>query len=404
MEAGFEVTYICDSRWRREIEETGATFVPYDNYPEHPTKTQSTVEVFFAAPRTLLRLGESGDYAALLYEGGIFAYGKCLADRLGIPTIRFYSTFAYNRDIFRRMSGSGGLHVSGLMGSDLLLKPLSRLMQKRGLIQNDNLITKMTENHPTLTYVYTSRSFQIDGDSFPADKFKFIGPSLDGRGCENLADLRSDGTQADGRKPTEQSYNEPTRVDNTGSPHTAPAKTTATDASTVIITTPDQDRHETNPANTASTHPQPPQQSQQPQLIYASLGTLFSTFLLFYRSCIAAVANQPVRLVMSVGRHFDRAKLGTLPANVQVFDSVDQIAVLKEAALFITHGGMNSVNEALYYQVPMLVVPMADDQPTVAARVQELELGQVLPKPLEQSVRQPVNCCIPPKFTRTLSR
>jgi MGT family glycosyltransferase len=54
---------------------------------------------------------------------------------------------------------------------------------------------------------------------------------------------------------------------------------------------------------------------------------------------------------------------------------VPQPEVLARAALFITHGGMNSANEALHAGVPMLVVPQGADQPLVAARVVELGAG-----------------------------
>jgi MGT family glycosyltransferase len=55
--------------------------------------------------------------------------------------------------------------------------------------------------------------------------------------------------------------------------------------------------------------------------------------------------------------------------------SVPQPEVLARAALFVTHGGVNSVNEALYAGVPMLVVPQGADQPLVASHVVELGAG-----------------------------
>ena len=39
---------------------------------------------------------------------------------------------------------------------------------------------------------------------------------------------------------------------------------------------------------------------------------------------------------------------------------------------------MSSVNEALYYKVPMVVVPMVDDELAVGAGIVELELGTVV--------------------------
>ena len=83
-------------------------------------------------------------------------------------------------------------------------------------------------------------------------------------------------------------------------------------------------------------------------------------------------------MVLLVGRDFDQAKLGRIPENIFIHQSVDQLAVLERADLFITHGGMNSVNEALCYTMPMVVVPMADDQPMVGARIAKLGLGTVV--------------------------
>ena len=50
----------------------------------------------------------------------------------------------------------------------------------------------------------------------------------------------------------------------------------------------------------------------------------------------------------------------------------------KKASLFITHGGMNSLNEAIYYGVPLIVIPQDADHPFNALRVAELNLGITL--------------------------
>jgi MGT family glycosyltransferase len=59
---------------------------------------------------------------------------------------------------------------------------------------------------------------------------------------------------------------------------------------------------------------------------------------------------------------------------------VPQLEVLKRANVFISHGGMNSVSEALYYNVPLVIIPMSANQPFVAYRVSELGAGIFLPK------------------------
>lgn len=68
-------------------------------------------------------------------------------------------------------------------------------------------------------------------------------------------------------------------------------------------------------------------------------------------------------------------ELGVIPANFHIYPSVPQLEVLKAADVFITHGGLNSVTESLYYGVPMVVIPFVTDQPTNAAQIKSLGLG-----------------------------
>jgi MGT family glycosyltransferase len=110
-------------------------------------------------------------------------------------------------------------------------------------------------------------------------------------------------------------------------------------------------------------------------LIYISLGTLFNTNLDFYRACIAAFGNQPCQVVISIGRQIQAADLGPLPANIVVQPFVNQLAVLAQCDLFITHGGLNSVHEGLWNGVPLLVIPQAAEQGLVASRVTALKAG-----------------------------
>lgn len=83
-------------------------------------------------------------------------------------------------------------------------------------------------------------------------------------------------------------------------------------------------------------------------------------------------------VVISVGADFDISRLGRIPENFIIRNQVPQITVLKQASLFITHGGMNSVSEAMTYGVPMLVIPFVSDQPVNARQVAKLGLGRIL--------------------------
>jgi MGT family glycosyltransferase len=127
--------------------------------------------------------------------------------------------------------------------------------------------------------------------------------------------------------------------------------------------------------------------------IYISLGTVFNDDLAFYRLCFDALASFEGTVVLSVGKRIDLNVLGEVPSNFIVVPFVPQLQILPYTDLFITHGGMNSVNEALYFNVPLIVIPMAADQPIVGERVATLGAGQMLnrsnltPQQLSAAVR-----------------
>ncbi len=108
-------------------------------------------------------------------------------------------------------------------------------------------------------------------------------------------------------------------------------------------------------------------------LIYVSLGTLLHNQD-FYQKCFRAFGDSNKQVVLNVG-NTSLEDLGTIPGNFTISNFVPQLEILKRANLFITHGGMNSVNEALYFSVPMLAIPQRWDQYMVANRVAELGVG-----------------------------
>jgi MGT family glycosyltransferase len=104
-------------------------------------------------------------------------------------------------------------------------------------------------------------------------------------------------------------------------------------------------------------------------LVYLSLGTLHRASTSFFRQFLAEFASMPARFVISTGSPIDREALGTVPPNCVLQPSFPQLAVLQHAALFITHGGMNSVLEGLVYGVPLLVIPQHVEQLVLGLKV-----------------------------------
>lgn len=124
--------------------------------------------------------------------------------------------------------------------------------------------------------------------------------------------------------------------------------------------------------------------------IYISLGTVLTQNVPFFRNCIAALRDSADPVIMSVGDLIDVGDLGDIPENFQVERSVDQIAVLQNASVFLTHCGMNSVNEALYYEVPLILYPQTKEQQGVAYRVREMGAGIDLKENSPFAVREAV--------------
>ena len=108
-------------------------------------------------------------------------------------------------------------------------------------------------------------------------------------------------------------------------------------------------------------------------LIYVSLGTTFHDAPAFYRACFEALGRGPWQVVLSTGGADQH--LEPWPDNLFVRPYVPQLAMLEHTSVFVTHGGMNSANEALYFGVPLVVVPQRGDQHMVGARVAELGAG-----------------------------
>ena len=120
------------------------------------------------------------------------------------------------------------------------------------------------------------------------------------------------------------------------------------------------------------------------KLVYISMGTVNNDMTVFYKNCIDALKDSDYQVVFSVGSQVDIKHLeeyvikSESKAKFQVFPYVNQIAVLEKADAFITHCGMNSVSEALYFKVPLVMYPQTNEQKGVAFRVNELEAGLYL--------------------------
>ncbi|MFI9386710.1 macrolide family glycosyltransferase [Kutzneria sp. NPDC052558] len=110
-------------------------------------------------------------------------------------------------------------------------------------------------------------------------------------------------------------------------------------------------------------------------VLFISLGTAFNDRPDFFDQCIEAFGDSRWHVVMSVG---DKVELPEAPANFEVAPSFPQPAVLAAATVFLSHTGMNSTLESLYYGVPLVSVPQMFEQTVNGRRAVELGLGRQL--------------------------
>ena len=121
------------------------------------------------------------------------------------------------------------------------------------------------------------------------------------------------------------------------------------------------------------------------KLVYISMGTVNQNRD-FYRNCIHLLGQTDWQVVISMGTN--REHYEDPPDNIQIYESVDQMAVLSVADAFITHCGMNSASEGLYFQVPLVLFPQTPEQDAVAKRVEELGAGVRLKSISENDILQ----------------
>ena len=145
-----------------------------------------------------------------------------------------------------------------------------------------------------------------------------------------------------------------------------------------------------------------PVQKTADKTVYISMGTVNQNRQ-FYRNCINALADTGWQVIISMGTnpdHFD-----DLPDNIEVHKSVDQMAVLSIADACITHCGMNSASEGLYFGVPLVLFPQTPEQDAVANRTEELGAGVRLESIEEEDILKALKAVInEPQYKQEANR
>ena len=112
-------------------------------------------------------------------------------------------------------------------------------------------------------------------------------------------------------------------------------------------------------------------------LIYASLGTIQNRVAQAFRMIAEACDHLGGQLVISTGGA-DPEELGKLAGEPIVVAYAPQRELIQRATLVITHAGLNTALDSLSEGVPMVALPVTNEQPGVAARVRWLGAGEAI--------------------------
>jgi MGT family glycosyltransferase len=113
-------------------------------------------------------------------------------------------------------------------------------------------------------------------------------------------------------------------------------------------------------------------------LVYGSLGTLQDSNHEYFQLMTRACSRLNVQLVISLGTP-EKQQVLQLGSDVLVVGYAPQLDLLARAAAAITHGGMNTTQQALRFGVPLVAIPLTHDQPAIASRLSRCGAGIVIP-------------------------
>ena len=128
--------------------------------------------------------------------------------------------------------------------------------------------------------------------------------------------------------------------------------------------------------------------------VFASLGTVFNKTPGVLEAIVAALAEEPANVIVGIGRDQDPSRFGPQPDHVRLEAYLPQPLLLEHCDVFLTHGGFNSVKEALGAGVPMVAVPISADQPYTAERCAAIGVARTVgsgdraPDAIRDAVRQ----------------
>jgi UDP-N-acetylglucosamine transferase subunit ALG13 len=109
--------------------------------------------------------------------------------------------------------------------------------------------------------------------------------------------------------------------------------------------------------------------------VYMTLGTVTNTDMAVFRSAVEGLADEPVNLIVTVGRDNDPTAIGQVPPNARIERYIPQSLLLPYCSAVISHAGSGTTLAALSHGLPQLLIPQGADQFVNADRCEQVGVG-----------------------------
>ena len=123
------------------------------------------------------------------------------------------------------------------------------------------------------------------------------------------------------------------------------------------------------------------------------MGTAYKRVEAIHAAILNGLREEPIALIVTVGRDQDPAGFGPQPPHIHLERYVPQSVLFPFCDLVINHGGSGTVMTALDHGLPMVIIPLAADQPDNARRCVTLGVARVVaadersPRAIRDAVR-----------------
>ena len=117
---------------------------------------------------------------------------------------------------------------------------------------------------------------------------------------------------------------------------------------------------------------------EQRPTVYATLGTVHNHRTEILESILEGLRDEPINLILTVGRNRDPLKFGEQPPHVHIERYIPQSLLLTRCDLVVTHGGSGTMMDALSHGLPMVIIPGGADQPENAQACAQAGVARVI--------------------------